>query len=421
MKIIKNAVCPGCTLLCDDVTFAVDGQRIQSDVQCDIAQQWIAWVNSTINTPEQSAEEAQTAIEKLAAGLKQSKMPLIAGLANLPLQGQQVAWKIADAAGAALSNSIGQHSQGSLYALQRQGKVSASLGEIANRGDLLIFWFCDPAQTHPRLLEKLKASNDKTVVVIDSTKTRTAKLADHFISVKENNTIEFLSNARRLLSNKEDDKAASAIKASEATGDEVRNAASQLVELVSKCDYGCFVYGHPLIRTADDPLTLGHQKLIRQLNDHTRMVSIGLRTDGNGKSGENVMSAFSGYPVAVSHAKGIPEYCGNIWSPSRLLEQRQCDFLLLFAGRSLETELSSLGTGAQAHLAAIPKLVIFSGPRPESTLLNNADMLQVAIPGASASGDFCRFDDVLSPMAALRESNLPTDEAILRRVSEELR
>jgi len=351
MNIIKNAVCPGCTLLCDDVTFQIDGQSIQSDIKCDMAQQWIGWANMKIDAPQQSADETTAAIKHLAACLKTSKMPAIAGLSNLTLQGQQVAWKIADAAGAALGTTIGQHSQGSLYALQRQGKVSASLGEVANRGDLLIFWFCDPAQTHPRLLERLKAKCDKTVVVVDSKKTQTAKLADHFFLVKENDAIGFLSNARRLLSNDDPD--------TNSKADGVEDAAIKLVELATKCAYGCFIYGHALTHTADgraddNPLTLGHQKWVRRLNEHTRMVSIGLRTDGNGQSAENVMSAFSGYPVAVSQAKGIPEYCGDIWSVSRLLAQGQCDFLLLFAGQNLETELASLGASARANLAAIP-------------------------------------------------------------------
>jgi len=409
MNIIKNAVCPGCTLLCDDLTFAVNGQRIQSDVQCDKAQQWIDWENSTVDAPQQSAEELQAEIERIVAGLKQSKMPLIAGLENLPLQAQQIAWKIADAAGAALSNSIGHRAQGSLYALQRQGKVSASLGEVANRGDLLIFWFCDPAQTHPRLLERFKAKNNKTVVVIDSRKTQTAQLADHFIQVNENDAIAFLSNARRVLANKGSDAAPEATVG-------VRDAALKLVDLATKCAYGCFVYGYCSTQTADDPITLGHQKLVRQLNDCTRMVSIGLRSDGNAKSGENVMAAFSGYPDAVSQTNGIPEYCGDIWSASRLLEQGQCDSLLLFAGQNLETELASLSTAARANFATLPKAVIFGGAKPDSDLLKNALMLQAATPGASGGGDFCRFDDVLLPLAALRDSKMPTDEEILGRV-----
>lgn len=413
MNIIKNAVCPGCTLLCDDVTFQVDGQRIQSGIECDVAQQWMGWANSNIDAYQQSAEKVQATIGQIAAGLKQSNMPLIAGLAHLPLQGQQLAWKIADAVGAAIGTTIGDSSQGSLYALQRQGKVSASLGEVANRGDLLIFWFCDPAQTHPRMLEKLKASSSKTVVVIDSTKTQTAQLADHFILVKENEAVEFLSNARRLLSNKASGTALE-------TADGVKDKAIQLVDLAIRCDYGCFIYGHTATHTSDDPVTLGHQKWVRQVNDHTGMVSIGLRTDGNGQSAENVLAAFSGYPVAVSQAKGIPEYCGDIWSASRLLEQRQCDALLLFAGRNLEAELASLSADARANLAVLPKAVIFSGPRPESALLKNASMLQVAVAGASGGGDFCRLDDVLLPMTALRESKLPTAVAILSRVFDAL-
>jgi len=409
MNIIENAVCPGCTLLCDDVTYQLDGQRIQSSVQCKLAQQWIDWANSQIDIPRQSADEVQAVIRHLVACVKQSKMPLIAGLANLTLQGQQVAWRVADITGAALDKSIGPHSQASLYAFQRQGKVSASLGEVANRGDLLIFWFCDPAQTHPRLLEKLKSNFNKTVVVVDSTKTETAKLADRFITVEENDAIEFLSAARRLLSGEDAESALTTV-------DGIGHAAMRLVELATKCRYGCFIYDQSPKDGSDAPVTLAHQKLMRRLNDFTRLVSIALRTDGNGQSAENVMTAFSGYPFAVSHAKGIPEYCGDIWSASRLLERRQCDFLLLFVGRNWKKELASLDEQARANLAAIPKVVIHSGPRPDSALLENARMLQVAIAGASGSGDYCRLDNVLLPMTALRESKLPTDEELLCRV-----
>ena len=170
----------------------------------------------------------------------------------------------------------------------------------------------------------------------------------------------------------------------------------------------------------DVPLTLGHQKWVRQLNDHTRFVSIDLRADENAKSGENVISALSGYPVAVSMAKGSPQYCGDTWSVQRLLDRRQCDFLLLFAGRRLEAELASLSENAREHLAALPKAVFFSGPRPDAAVLNNAIVLQIAIPGATGSGDFCRLDNVLLPLKALRKTHLPSDQDALHQLFESL-
>lgn len=414
MNTINNAVCPGCTLLCDDVSFDVDGQNIRSDVQCDMAQQWMKWANVQIGATKPPHDEVEMVAANIATRLRQSKMPIVAGLASLTVQGQQAAWKIADSAGAAISNSINHRSQGSLYALQRQGKVSASLGEVANRADLLIFWFCDPAQTHPRMLERLKAKCDKTVVVIDSTKTQTAQLADHFIQVNQHDAIEVLAHARQLLSNEPNG-------AVSETADAPASKAVQLVKLATSCAYGCFIYGHLTTQTRDDALTLIHQKWIRQLNDHTRMVSIGLRSDCNGQSGENVLSAFSGYPVAVSQAKGIPQYYGDVWSASRLIEQRQCDFLLLFAGRSLESELTSLSKEALNNLAEIPKVVLHGGLPPKSAAFKNANMMQIAIPGASGSGDFCRLDDVLLPTTALHESPLPNDWEILGRVFEALK
>ncbi len=412
MITIKNAVCPGCTLLCDDVTFHVDGHKLQSSIQCPEAQRWIEWANEQHTSGARGAVEVEVAIGAIAAHLKRSKMPLVAGLGQLTTQGQQVAWKIADASAAAVDVSLGQQRQASLYALQRQGKVSASLGEVANRGDLLVCWFCDPAATHPRLLDRLKAAG-KTVVVIDSTKTRTAEQADHFIALKENDALEFLGHARGLL--REERSASTDGAGGRMEGlDGIRLSSRQLIDRVVNSAYGCFIYGHVYSSTDDDPITLGHQKLVRQLNDHTRMVSIGLRDDGNSQSGENVLAAFSGYPRAVSLTKRIPEYCGNVWSAGRLLEERKCDFLLLFAGRAFEKDLAALGPAADAWFGSIPKGIIHYGALPEH--LSSADTLQIAIPGDSAEGDFCRLDDVLLPLNLLRQSELPTDLQVLERL-----
>ena len=42
-----------------------------------------------------------------------------------------------------------------ILAGQRRGRAAATLGELKNRADLVLFWGSDPARTHPRLIERL--------------------------------------------------------------------------------------------------------------------------------------------------------------------------------------------------------------------------------------------------------------------------
>ena len=178
--------------------------------------------------------------------------------------------------------------------------------------------------------------------------------------------------------------------------------------------YGCLIYGHPAHQTQDDPVTLSHQKLVRELNDVTRCVSIGLREDANGVGAENVLTSLSGYPTAVSQAAGYPRYQGNGYAASTLLESGTSDFLLLFAGTELERDLKTLSGKSRAHFDSMPKFIIHAGAAPE---IKSATLLQVGVCGFDDGGEYCRLDDVSLPLVALVESSLPKTQAALKRTS----
>ena len=52
---------------------------------------------------------------------------------------------------------------GRVAAFQDQGRVSATLGEVKNRADLVIFWGVDPLTTHPRHWERYSVEPRGTV------------------------------------------------------------------------------------------------------------------------------------------------------------------------------------------------------------------------------------------------------------------
>ena len=400
MKTYHNAICPGCNLLCDDVTFQVDGRQVRTDVKCDKAQAWVQMVSQTpaaSPTPDFVSDQ----IRALAQSMTTAQMPSIAGIANLTTQSQQLAWRIADVCNSTIDLSIANSNQGNLYALQRLGKVTASIGEIAMRGDVVVLWFCDPATSHPRLLERLQVKKTKRIIVVDSVRTKTAQVADEFIQLPLDAASDFLADARQILKRSDSDGAAQ------------DSDAAIFATALMHADYGCLIYGHPAHQTQDDPVTLSHQKLVRELNDVTRCVSIGLRDDANGVGAENVLASLSGYPTAVSQAAGFPQFQGNVFAASTLMESGTSDFLLLFAGTDLERDLKTLSGKARAHFDSMPKFIVHTGPAPK---IESATLLQVGVCGFDDGGEYCRLDDVSLPLVALVESSLPRTQAALKEL-----
>ena len=88
------------------------------------------------------------------------------------------------------------------------GKVTCTLGEVANRGDLIIFWGGNPAESHPRHFSKYSlmpkgmfvpnGRKDRTAVGVDVRKTKTAKAMDLFFQIKPRSDFEALWTLRAL-------------------------------------------------------------------------------------------------------------------------------------------------------------------------------------------------------------------------------
>ena len=78
-------------------------------------------------------------------------------------------------------------------AFQEVGEVTCTLGEVKNRSDLIIFWGCDPAESHPRHFTKYslmpagiflpRGREDRYCVLVDS-RNQECRAADLFIQIK---------------------------------------------------------------------------------------------------------------------------------------------------------------------------------------------------------------------------------------------
>ena len=131
---------------------------------------WASRGSSTITTTDDPAclIEGQPAaveegIERAARILTEAKYPIIYGLSDTTSEAQRVAVSIGDWIGGCVDTTTSVCHGPSGIAFQDVGEVTCTLGEIKNRGDLIIFWGSNPAESHPRHFTKYSLMPKGTV------------------------------------------------------------------------------------------------------------------------------------------------------------------------------------------------------------------------------------------------------------------
>ena len=428
MKTLKSSICLGCTLLCDDVEVKVDQHEISLDTDCPQSHRWAENVNrhladSLIATGadtdrqkngKKTGQKVGEPERMISDRLLQARSPLVVGLNHLTTESQQLAWQVADVAGALIDVTLSKSNRSELYAMQRHGKVTATLGQIARQSDLVVLWFCDPVATHPRLMQRLNAfpsAPQKRVVVVESANqptAATAAIADEVYRVEESNVAEFVGQLRsglRELKTGQKDRVAGRCA--------IDSDAERLAQTMARCDYGSFFSGDLDGSAEYDTATMEAQALIRELNDHTRFVSLSLRSDQNAIGGENVLAAFSGFPVAVNLGGSGIRYNGSEFAAESILENGECDFVLLFAGWGTEAELDSLSPVAKSFFDKVPKVVVTSDA---ATFSRIGHRIVVARPGVERGGEWCRVDDISLGLSPLVNNRRRTAQSLLHEV-----
>lgn len=395
----KNLVCAGCTLLCDDIGRSNDDESEEFANACEKGKQFFRSVSRL--EPSHSTQgqtcELDAAISAAAKVLNQSLSPLICGLDQLTTESQQAAWKLADALGATIDTGFLNQGRASTFSLQQDGKVTATLGEIAHRSDLVVFWFCDPEKTHPRLLQRLNQPDDRPdrqIIVVDESSTQTSQLADQFIQIKREHGPAVLAMLRNQIASEPAD-----VSGVQKTCGLEPGTLENFAHALKSARYGCVFSGQPDPDSTLDVGSLSLGRLIRDLNDVTRFVGMKLRTDHNAKSAENVLAWSTGFPFAVNHQLEYPRFNWLEFSAETVLTRRQCDAVLYATGLDGPATLDRMNPAARKHLASIPQIALT--PLPEFT----ADVvIQVGVPGLNESGEFCRNDDVSIPLASIDQS-----------------
>lgn len=420
----SHVACPGCGCLCDDVSLKFEaGQLASFEPHCALGEQWFRAHASThlpIAEVDGVTAEYPTALRQATQLLEKANYPLIYGLSRSASPGQRAAVALADRIGAVIDTTASMCHGPSIMALQEVGEVTCTLGEVRNRADLVIFWGCHPAVSHPRHAERYSVfakgrytdrgrESRKVVMIGDAGKVASWKLSpsggepDLIIPVKRDSDFEIIGQLRAMLK-----------------GSSIPNVSPsclQLMELMKGCRYGIIFFGLGLTGSRmwadNEPNSSGHihvaalLQLVAELNAVTRFTARRMRMQGDVSGADNVMLWQTGYPFAVDIARGYPRYNPGEFSANEILERGDTDLCVLVGGETIP----HFSAAARTHLKSIPTIVI---DYPEAPLEFTPNVrFTTAVYGLHAKGTAYRMDNVPLPLRSLQKSTYPTDEDVL--------
>jgi formylmethanofuran dehydrogenase subunit B len=393
----RAATCGGCGLVCDDITAVVDerGGLERLIRTCPLGDAWFAErVGPTAPLARVDGREAEyeRALDEAAAILRAARAPLVYGLGQTTCEAQRTAVALADAIGAVIDPAGPLLDGAAGLAYQTLGASTATLGDVRDRAELVVIWRADPAATHPRLLERLRLpAPDRELVVVDERRTATAEQADAFIELAEERDVEALWTLRALVGE-------AAISDHAAVDPTLRELAARLT--------GC-ANGAILHRLRGPVEALALHTLVRDLARVTHVVAVLLRREGNAAGAEDVLAWQTGYPSAVSFARGHPRSSPGELNAAPLLERGAADAALVVGADPLE----QLPPAAAERLRAIP--VVSVDPRETATAKAARVAFTTAAAGVYRAGVVHRLDGVPVPLRAPLASSRPGDDEVL--------
>jgi formylmethanofuran dehydrogenase subunit B len=422
-SVISAVTCLGCGCLCDDIEVAMDGgQIVEARRACEVGRQWIETEGRQAEVPLATVEgviaEADAALDRAADVLRRAKRPVVFGLTRSVTETTRVALALADRLGALVLLDRSRAELDRIASFQDSGRVSATLGEVKGRADLIVFWGADPVTTHPRHCERYSTEpvgrfvpagrSGRTVIVIDSERTATAATADFFVELAPDRDLDLCTVLRVLM---HDPLTVDPSELARACGVEP-SALTKLVGYLRGARYGAIFYENR--RPAEDVARAvwdGVSSLVRDLNAVTRFVLMSLGRPGNVSGAEAALAWQTGYPQCLDFATGFPVPVDDTVTLDEVLAAREADALLIVADELPE----GLSSAAESHLKKIPMVVI--GPdRVQRAAPRPTVGLQSSTTGIEVSGTVTRSDGVVLPLRPLRPSRYPSDRDWLERI-----
>jgi formylmethanofuran dehydrogenase subunit B len=380
----SRATCLGCGCACDDIVLRIASNRIvEAGNACYLGAEWfgdgVLPARVGVGRREGFLDEAVAAAAHL---LLQAERPLVYLCPDVTCEAQREAIALADALRALVDSVTSSTAAAGILASQERGRAGATLGEIRNRADVVVFWGVDPSSRYPRFLTRYAPEprgmhvpdgrRSRTVVAVDVGGSRGPADADLRVALTPDDEVDVLMRLRSGAGAPEPLAGVLrkgryiAIVADAEPDDVTRRDAGRAAELIA---------------------------LAQALNDTTRAALIALRAGGNRSGADAVLVSQTGFPMAVDFSRGFPRYRPYDGAAARLARGEVSTVLVLGSAAAMPANL----LGALRGVAS--RIVI--GPRASAGPLAASDVVvDTGMAGIHDAGTALRMDDVPLPVVA---------------------
>jgi formylmethanofuran dehydrogenase subunit B len=405
----EHVTCLGCGCACDDIAVVVRRHRIvEAHNACALGTAWFGdgVVPADIRLDGRGATLDQ-AISKIAALLLGANRPLVYIAGDLSCEAQRETVAIADRLHAAV-DSLAATAADSVLAAQRRGRASATLGEIRERTDLIVFWGVDPSDRYPRFSARYAGRSGgarRTVVSADVGARRGPQDADLRVAIAAADEVDALGVMRAAVGGRD-------LGAVERFG-----PAIELARRMMQAKYVAIVVdgapgGGTETSTIDPDRAEALIALAQALNGPTRCALATLRAGGNRSGADAVLTWLTGFPFAVDFAGGTPSY-RPAGGADALLAGREVDAALVVgAAATLPGPIAQGLVGGGLPVAII-------GPRASTATLRSVVAIDTGVAGIHDGGTAFRMDDVPLPLRTSLDGP-PGAPAVVRALRDKL-
>jgi formylmethanofuran dehydrogenase subunit B len=385
---VGSVTCLGCGCGCDDLVVEVADNRIASlSPPCPLAQAWFGdgRVPSAVRRAGADAtlEAALADAADVLAGASGRVLVVLAP--EITSQAQRAALGLADLLRATVETATSGPAAAGLLAAQRRGRTAATLGELRNRADVVLFWAVDPSARYPRFGARYapdpvgthvpKGRAGRLVIAVSIGRDRGPAGADVELALAPDQEVPALSVMRAVALGNPLGELPAPLK-----------GAADIGAQLAKARYSAIVYeAEPAAEPARDPYRgEGLLALAQALNGPSRAALSSLRAGGNRSGAEVVLTSQTGYPMSVTYGSGTPQY-------------RPAGRGLAAAAADAEAILvvgAAAGLGESLGSAAGRSPVLIVGPRASEAPMTARVAVDTGIAGIHEDGTAYRMDDM---------------------------
>ncbi len=388
-RTVANVTCLGCGCSCDDIAVAVkEGRIAEARNACALGAAWFGDgtipAETRVNGRAASLKQALTEGARLLTG---AKHPLVFLAGDVSCETQREAVAIADRLHAAI-DSLAATAATAVLAAQRRGRAGATLGEIRQRADLVVFWAVDPGARYPRYGPRYvveprgvaapQGRKSRMLIAVDVGASRGPADADGRVALAPTDEVDGLEVMRAAVQGRvvED-------------GERFRSVV-ELARRMTAARYVAIVAdSEPGLVPADPARAEALVTLAQALNGPTRCALSTLRGGGNRSGADAVLTWQTGFPFAVDFARGYPSYEPR-GGAAALLDGAEVDAALVIGAPATLPEPMAAG------LARVRSVVI--GPRASAATFQPAVSVDTGLAGIHEGGTAFRMDDVPLPL-----------------------